>query len=120
MKQDVQIHVKLDTYVKLSELKARLRRKSFDEVIKELIKVFEASVASATDTTSVAVASKTGADVASATTASPATSVADPSYRLIDRSEGGGIVVEVSDGEPKTIDGGSSDSGDDQNHSEKR
>ena len=99
MKQDVQIHVKLDTYVKLSELKARLRRKSFDEVIKELIKVFEASVASASPATSVAVASKTGADVASATTASPATS-----YRVIDRSEGGGIVVEVSDDESKTID----------------
>jgi len=41
MKQDVQIHVKLDTYVKLSELKARLRKRSFDDVIKELLKEFE-------------------------------------------------------------------------------
>ena len=70
MKQDVQIHVKLDTYVKLSELKARLRKRSFDEVIKELVKAFEACVAGTTGTTSVA---KTGADVASTTTASPAT-----------------------------------------------
>jgi hypothetical protein len=65
----------------------------------------KASVASASPATSVAVASKTGADVASATTASPATS-----YRVIDRSEGDGIVVEVSDSEPKTTNGGSSDS----------
>jgi predicted CopG family antitoxin len=43
MKQDIQIHVKHDTYVKLSELKARLRKRSFDEVIKELIKTFEMS-----------------------------------------------------------------------------
>jgi len=40
-RQDVQIHVKLDTYVKLSELKARLRKRSFDETIRELIRVYE-------------------------------------------------------------------------------
>jgi hypothetical protein len=40
-----------------------------------------------------------------------ATIVADPSYRLVDRSEGDGIIVEVYDGEPNTIDGGLSDSG---------
>ena len=41
MRQDVQIHVKLDTYVKLSELKARLRKRSYDEVIKDLISAYE-------------------------------------------------------------------------------
>lgn len=78
MKQDVQIHVKLDTYVKLSELKARLRKRSFDEVIKELVKAFEACVAGTTGTTSVvgtASVAKTGADVTSTTSASPATVV---------------------------------------------
>jgi len=48
VKRDVLIHVKLDTYVKLSELKIRLRKKSFDEVIKELVKAFESGVAGAT------------------------------------------------------------------------
>jgi predicted CopG family antitoxin len=41
MKQDVLIHVKHDTFVKLAELKARLRKRSYDEVIKELIDVYE-------------------------------------------------------------------------------
>ena len=36
--------------------------------------------------------------------ATDATNVANHSYRVIDRSEGGGIVVEVSDDESKTID----------------
>jgi len=41
MKSDVLIHVKHDTFVKLAELKARLRKRSYDEVIKELIDVYE-------------------------------------------------------------------------------
>jgi len=41
VKRDVLIHVKLDTYVKLSELKARLRKRSFDDVVKELVEAYE-------------------------------------------------------------------------------
>jgi predicted CopG family antitoxin len=41
VRSDVTIHVKHDTFVKLAELKARLRKRSYDEVIKELIDVYE-------------------------------------------------------------------------------
>jgi len=41
MRPDVTIHVKHDTFVKLAELKARLRKRSYNEVIKELINVYE-------------------------------------------------------------------------------
>jgi predicted CopG family antitoxin len=58
VKRDVLIHVKLDTYVKLSELKARLRKKSFDGVIKELVKAFESGVAFTSGEASEADASK--------------------------------------------------------------
>jgi predicted CopG family antitoxin len=49
--QDVQIHLKSDTYVKLSELKARLRKRSMDEVIRELLKVFESGATGVTSAT---------------------------------------------------------------------
>jgi predicted CopG family antitoxin len=49
--QDVQIHLKPDTHVKLSELKARLRKRSYDDVIRELLKAFESGVAGASPAT---------------------------------------------------------------------
>jgi predicted CopG family antitoxin len=48
--RDVQIHLKPDTYVKLSELKVRLRKRSMDDVIKELLKAFESGATGATST----------------------------------------------------------------------
>jgi len=77
VKQDVQIHVKLDTYVKLSELKARFRKKSFDEVIKELVKVFEASGANVAGTTSDASTTSASVVAETTTTTSDASKVSD-------------------------------------------
>ena len=97
----ITVDVDSETYHKL-KMVAESRGISVYALVKEVLK----SVARATPiekaqvVTGVALVS----DKASVASTTDATSVADPSYRVIDRSEGGGIIVEVSDDEPKTID----------------
>jgi predicted CopG family antitoxin len=105
----ITIYVKQDVYEQLMLLKARLRKRSVNDVIEELIKSFTAgnvgkvsSVNTAESAvTTVGRVSSVSDVLGKVSTVDTVSNVsnADPSYRLIDRFEGGGIVVEVYDTE---------------------
>jgi len=98
-------------YNKLKEIAARRGFSTLSDTVAYLVALEELVLRRLESITATAGNVTATSGNLSATNATGEASVADPSYRLVDRSEGDGIIVEVYDGEPNTIDGGSSDSG---------